>query len=140
MENTWKERSAPQMRTIKEAMREIKQKDPHTAFSETRLRKLINSGTERGAAVSGGYERSICRPGGDAGGGAENSRPRRAGSAAGDRKGGAGALVPQRAGTVGEDREVRPIVEKSAGRTEKLPQLGLLGEGRERGEKSQNPL
>ena len=44
MENTWKERSAPQMRPIKGAMREIKQKDPHTAFSETRLRKLINRG------------------------------------------------------------------------------------------------
>lgn len=44
MENTWKERKAPRMRTIKEAMREIRQEDPYTAFTESLLRKMIRSG------------------------------------------------------------------------------------------------
>lgn len=44
MENTWKERKAPRMRTIKEAMREIRRDDPYTAFTESRLRKMIHAG------------------------------------------------------------------------------------------------
>ena len=34
----------PRMRTIKKAIAEIRANDPETSFSETRLRKLINSG------------------------------------------------------------------------------------------------
>lgn len=37
--------STPKMRTIRQAIKEIRESDPQTAFSEKALRRLVNTGT-----------------------------------------------------------------------------------------------